>query len=399
MLAAVVTPFLDMISKYTGFENMTLLCGSAPSSTDPEANFMISAVHYGKTVETVPSNFYEHESEAFRLHIIPAFCNFLEATRAAGTIQSSAKLPENLDLSLTISEDDDTSTITDDPPAKPIKPNPTMDSDGDRPRRETRASTQASTEATAATSTTKRLEKMKVKISPKPKIRLRPDASAHLVRKTNALPDAEREKEIARLNTLPDMELRWENSDAAMGAIFGSEDEVRETVSVTPSASATPVTTALPTADTTSTDTATPPIAPTTPTVTSSATEAVSADAQSTASTCDNNTEVPVHIKEPESPLLLPTNSDSLTLPAHLPPWVKEHADRLLETPMLDEVQATWSVMIHDWVRIEEIQGYKTPRDGFLPTHRPSAIGLWVQNARRKTLVVQPSAYEDFTKE
>lgn len=78
MLARVVQPLLKLISEKTGFENITMLCGSAPA--DVSDNFKISAIHYGKTVEAAPRNFYEYDQEGFQLHVLPLFCRFLGAT-------------------------------------------------------------------------------------------------------------------------------------------------------------------------------------------------------------------------------------------------------------------------------------------------------------------------------
>ena len=46
--------------------------------------------------------------------------------------------------------------------------------------------------------------------------RLRSDTCALLVRKVNALTGMAKEEEIKRLNALPDMEMRWANSDAVI---------------------------------------------------------------------------------------------------------------------------------------------------------------------------------------
>ena len=79
MLGCAVALLLELISKETGFENITSLCGTAP--TDTTGNYMISAVHHGVSQETVPQNFYDFDEEGFRLHVIPLFCRFLGATR------------------------------------------------------------------------------------------------------------------------------------------------------------------------------------------------------------------------------------------------------------------------------------------------------------------------------
>lgn len=79
MLSKAVAPLLELISKETGFENITLLCGTAPRAA--EGDYMVSAVHHGKTKETVPRNFYDFNAEGFRLHVLPLFCQFLAASR------------------------------------------------------------------------------------------------------------------------------------------------------------------------------------------------------------------------------------------------------------------------------------------------------------------------------
>ena len=66
---------------------------------------------------------------------------------------------------------------------------------------------------------------------------------------------------------------------------------------------------------------------------------------------------------------------------------------------MLDEIKAVWTDAISNWVRVEELLGFATPRDGLTPSGRSAAISLWVQNARRRSIVIQPGAYEDFVGE
>lgn len=78
MLATVVTPLLEMISKETGLGHLTLLCGSAP--TNLHEDYVVTAVHYGTTKGPVPRNFYTYDEEAFRVHVLPQFCRYLSAT-------------------------------------------------------------------------------------------------------------------------------------------------------------------------------------------------------------------------------------------------------------------------------------------------------------------------------
>lgn len=78
MLATVVTPLLEMISKATGLGHLILLCGSAP--TESQDDYIVTAVHYGKSKEAVPHNFYTYDEEAFRVHVLPQFCKYLSAT-------------------------------------------------------------------------------------------------------------------------------------------------------------------------------------------------------------------------------------------------------------------------------------------------------------------------------
>lgn len=67
-----------MISSITGLENLTLLGGSAPGGS--RAKYMISAVHFGKTKELVPRNFYDFDRNAFSSQVLPQFCRFLRET-------------------------------------------------------------------------------------------------------------------------------------------------------------------------------------------------------------------------------------------------------------------------------------------------------------------------------
>ena len=78
MLASVVTPLLETISKVTGLGHLTLLCGSAPQELQDD--YVVTAVHYGATKGPVPQNFYTFDEEAFRVHVLPQFCRYLSAT-------------------------------------------------------------------------------------------------------------------------------------------------------------------------------------------------------------------------------------------------------------------------------------------------------------------------------
>ena len=66
---------------------------------------------------------------------------------------------------------------------------------------------------------------------------------------------------------------------------------------------------------------------------------------------------------------------------------------------MVEELKVQWVSIVHNWVKIEETLGFDTPRDGFMPAGRPTAISLWVQNARRKNVVIQPNAGDQFVEE
>ena len=66
---------------------------------------------------------------------------------------------------------------------------------------------------------------------------------------------------------------------------------------------------------------------------------------------------------------------------------------------MVEELKVQWVSIVHNWVKIEERLGFATPRDGFMPAGRPAAINLWVQNARKKSVVIQPNAGPQFIEE
>ena len=159
-----------------------------------------------------------------------------------------------MDLSLTIAEEDKGAGAheAEVPPKSAVK---TMQDKkvNDRPKRT----------ATAKAGIPSPPPVPRIKLTPKPttsktpEVRLRQDANANLVRKVKAMSDPERQKEIERLNALPDMELRWENSDANMANIFRAESE---TASVMP-VPATPPTT---TTSTSTPDSTTPPTPTTT---------------------------------------------------------------------------------------------------------------------------------------
>lgn len=68
--------------------------------------------------------------------------------------------------------------------------------------------------------------------------------------------------------------------------------------------------------------------------------------------------------------------------------WIKQHAQRFLDFEVMKDHRTTWTTLIHNWVRVEEAQDFQTPQDGFSATGRPAAIGVWIQNARKKNMFV-----------
>lgn len=202
--------------------------------------------------------------------------------------------------------------------------------------------------------------------------RLHSDTCALLVRKVNALTGMAKEEEIKRLNALPDMEMRWANSDAVMESLVGSEPELPPYDPPSPSPPGAPFTTA-------------------------------QEDIQSQQETSRSPLVSPsVGVSSPESPgtAVLSDTVELITPPSALsdalPPWIKQHAERLLNISMLEELKNSWNSVIRNWLQIEELLDFQAPRDGFSPAGRPAAITLWVQNARRKSVIIQPDAYEQF---
>lgn len=89
-LAPVVSPLLKLISDITGFENLTLLCGSGPKS--PADKYAVSVLHYGMTVENVPRDFYEFDRDGFRLNVLGQFCRYLGATTGTNLLDKLESL-------------------------------------------------------------------------------------------------------------------------------------------------------------------------------------------------------------------------------------------------------------------------------------------------------------------
>lgn len=73
-----IEPLLDMISRYTGLKNLTLLAGSPPDHIG--GDYRIVSVHYGRTATVVPLRFSEFESDQYREKVLGQFSRFLSAT-------------------------------------------------------------------------------------------------------------------------------------------------------------------------------------------------------------------------------------------------------------------------------------------------------------------------------
>ena len=62
-LAVTVTPLLELISKYTGYSCVTLICAGQKLHAP---GYDSASVHVGKTKDTVPKDFYSHDPQAFK---------------------------------------------------------------------------------------------------------------------------------------------------------------------------------------------------------------------------------------------------------------------------------------------------------------------------------------------
>ena len=77
-MTKVITPLLKGISECTGFQQLTLLAGSAPEAGSDDVT--IQVVHYGTTKEVVPRDFTTFDKERFRTHVLTQFSRYLRAT-------------------------------------------------------------------------------------------------------------------------------------------------------------------------------------------------------------------------------------------------------------------------------------------------------------------------------
>lgn len=75
-LCGVVWPLLQLISKYTGLQCLTLLGAEAPAN--PTDNFKISVVNYGETTGDIPHDFRSFNGPGFN-GVLGVFAQFVAA--------------------------------------------------------------------------------------------------------------------------------------------------------------------------------------------------------------------------------------------------------------------------------------------------------------------------------
>ena len=81
-LSKVVTPLLQLISKYTGLTSLTLIGGARPeASVGPNADYLVASVHYGKTDEPSPRDFPTYDPIAFRRNFLGSYAKYLSRTK------------------------------------------------------------------------------------------------------------------------------------------------------------------------------------------------------------------------------------------------------------------------------------------------------------------------------
>ncbi|PSS29816.1 hypothetical protein PHLCEN_2v2689 [Hermanssonia centrifuga] len=83
-------------------------------------------------------------------------------------------------------------------------------------------------------------------------------------------------------------------------------------------------------------------------------------------------------------------NDVSGDVPAGCPDWIINHQRRFLEVEM-GEDSRVWAELISAWVQLEQLQGYQSPLTGLNARSRPADVSLWVQNARKGSVVLRKS--------
>ncbi|GJF00408.1 hypothetical protein PsYK624_166960 [Phanerochaete sordida] len=71
------------------------------------------------------------------------------------------------------------------------------------------------------------------------------------------------------------------------------------------------------------------------------------------------------------------------------PAWVVFQYNKFLEEDVPDKVKEDWNGLLDDWVALEREMGFSTPHNGFSPTDRPEALGLWVKKGRKKHIEIK----------
>jgi hypothetical protein len=249
------------------------------------------------------------------------------------------------------------------------------------------------------------------KDAPVPTVSLRKGVNAALLRIVDTLSDEAKVKEIEQLNSLSEQELSWENSSATIRALDGdigprrkrltrpaSPDDHNSNNEGIPAPDDNPA--ALPSS------LRLPAVSPDSPQpLTSSRSDppppALCRLTKATTPLTSLSTPVPTSPQQP-------TNSDNhdsqrSVLPSdrltEVPDWIREHRDRLVAIPMLEELQFIWKRIVSSWVLVEEALGFQTPIKGFIPDGRPREILIWIQNARRNSVVIKPDRYGGYTKD
>ena len=79
-LFAVLQPFWELLSAYTGYTAFTLLAGAPPKDEDSE--YKVAAIRYGKTSEPCPRDFFKFDPDAFKTQVFGLFTKFLRTTKS-----------------------------------------------------------------------------------------------------------------------------------------------------------------------------------------------------------------------------------------------------------------------------------------------------------------------------
>ncbi|KAF7791378.1 hypothetical protein EIP86_002392 [Pleurotus ostreatoroseus] len=405
-LASVMTPLLELIAQYTGFECLTLIGGIAA-----DESWVCNAVNYGQTKEGPPKKFDEFDPAGFRKNFCGQFTKFLKACTVESHNQQAAAVSGNEQMPVPV-------------PSSPPVPAP--------------APVQQDTPLDISpAAVTPRNDNDRTPELPPPSIppySPTPDANLSLpqpvsddeddtflsvfsdavIRRYNQLSPEGKQVERRRLQGLEEIEIDRENTiatrdelllklkligpDSILGELAPSDKpkskprpkpkQKNPPVNANPERGLRSRRALTGSGSTNSNDSGSPR------TDASASTGPKSRPENSTSPSAGSFSSSVVDEDVSVLPFLPPTQQERELTPldyaasmGSAPEWFASQYRALAKEMMPSEHRELWLAALKTWFDLEQVCKFAETRIGFATAFRPSEIALWIQNARRHTIV------------